>query len=219
VSPSASPSAVATDYIHIFSENIVEPNHATDNLSSVLIADDLEVQGESFFGTSSNYTKYSAGSRSQFGTARIAWRKITANGVTLGDGPPTSADSVTDLQTAHDGNIYTVSEIAGNAGQNLIVDFTGVTAFNRVELLARTEEQATHSLTVQLEVTPFDDSTWHTWNTMKDMASNQNMENYGFDVADDSAYINSGVVKVRFVHEMNGNANDRWVFDVVALYQ
>lgn len=44
----ASP-GVSTSNIHIFSETTVEPNHATDNLSSVLIADDLEVQGVAFF--------------------------------------------------------------------------------------------------------------------------------------------------------------------------
>ncbi|MHC4743359.1 MAG: hypothetical protein ACYS8Z_15695 [Planctomycetota bacterium] len=147
------------------------------------------------------------------------WEKITANGVTLGDGPPTSGDAVADLQTAHDSNTYTVNEIAGNAGQNLIVDFTSVTDFTWVQILGRVEEQAGHSLTVQLEITPFDDSAWHTYHTMKDQNANQNFENYSFFVADSSAYINSGTVKVRFIHEMGGNANDDWVFDVVALYQ
>jgi hypothetical protein len=54
---------------------------------------------------------------------------------------------------------------------------------------------------------------------MKDQAADQNFENYSFFVPNDSAYINSGVVKVRFIHEMAGNVNDRWVFDEVALYQ
>lgn len=153
------------------------------------------------------------------GTARIDWTKITANGVTLGDGPPTSGDTVSDLQTANDGNTYTVDEIAANAGQNLIVDFTGVTAFNWVQILGRYAGQGGHSLTIQLEITPFDDSAWHTFHTMIDQPANQNMQNFSFFVPDDSAYINSGVVKVRFIHEMAGNANDDWVFDVVALYQ
>jgi hypothetical protein len=171
-------------------------------------------------GGVTNYTNFATDGTQTFnGTARIDWTKITANGVTLGDGPPTSADSVSDLQTAHDGNTYAVSEIAGNAGQNLIVDFTGVTAFNWVQILGRVADQAGHCLTVQLEITPFNDSAWHTYHVMKDQNADQNFENYSFFVPDDSAYINSGAVKIRFIHEMNGNANDDWVYDVVALYR
>ena len=167
-----------------------------------------------------NYAEVSStGDVSFNGTARINWTKITANGVTLGDGPPTSGDAVADLQTANDGNTYAVAEIAGNAGQNLIVDFTGVTAFNWVQILARTSETVGHAVTIQLEITPFDDSAWHTFHVMKDQSADDNFESYSFFVPDDSAYINSGVVKVRFIHESNGSANDDWFFDVVALYQ
>lgn len=176
--------------------------------------------GDSSAGAPTNRTTFAPdGSISQAGTARIDWTKITANGVTLGDGPPTSTDSVSDLQTANDGNTYTVNEIAANAGQNLIVDFTGVTAFNWVQILGRYAGQGGHSLTIQLEITPFNDTAWHTFHTMIDQPANQNMQNFSFFVPDDSAYINSGTVKVRFIHEMAGNANDDWVFDVVALYQ
>ena len=42
---------LATDYLHIFSETNIEPNHASDNLSSVLIGGDLEVQGNIYGGT------------------------------------------------------------------------------------------------------------------------------------------------------------------------
>jgi len=170
-------------------------------------------------GVSNNLDIADNGTISFNGTARIGWTKITANGVTLGDGPPTSGDTVSDLQTAHDGNTYEVAEIAANAGQNLIVDFTSVTAFNWVQILARVAETAGHALTVQLEITPFNDTAWHTYHVMKNQAADQNFENYSFLVPDDAAYINSGVVKVRFIHEMAGDANDDWFFDVVALYQ
>jgi hypothetical protein len=171
-------------------------------------------------GGASDYTAIDAdGDISFHGTARIDWAKITANGVTLGDGPPTSGDAVVDLQIAHDGKTYEVAEIAANAGQNLIVDFTGVTAFNWVQILGRVAETVGHALTIQLEITPFNDSAWHTYHVMKDQSADQNFENYSFIVPDDSAYIDSGVVKVRFIHEMAGNENDDWFFDCVALYQ
>ena len=47
-SASASPSippGISTDYIHIFSETQIEPVYASDNFSSMLIGDELEVQG------------------------------------------------------------------------------------------------------------------------------------------------------------------------------
>jgi len=153
------------------------------------------------------------------GLARVNWSKITANGVTLGGGPPTSADAVADLQTAHDGNVYTVTEIANNPGQYLIVDFANVDAFNWVQLLLRYSGSSTHALTIALEVSPFDLSTWHTYNMVLDQPADQDYQNYSFFVPDDSPYINSGVVKVKISHEISGIAGHTWPIDVVALYQ
>jgi len=150
---------------------------------------------------------------------RIAWTKKTANGVTLGGGPPTSADTVADLQTAHDGNTYTATEIANNPGQYLIVDFTGVTAFNWVQILMRYEGASTHVLTISLEITPFDLSTWHTYNVVLDQPADQDFQNFSFFVPDCTPYINSGTVKVKISHDMNGTAGHTWILDVVALYQ
>jgi hypothetical protein len=46
-SSSATPT-LQTDYIHIFSDTVIEPVKASDNKSSVLIGDDLEVQGDTY---------------------------------------------------------------------------------------------------------------------------------------------------------------------------
>jgi hypothetical protein len=48
---------IATTAIHIFSDTIVEPNHATDNSKSVLIKDGLEVQGDIWVGDDTVFTK------------------------------------------------------------------------------------------------------------------------------------------------------------------
>lgn len=170
------------------------------------------------FGDATNYSEIeSDGTIRQYGTARKGWRKITANGVTLGDGPPTSSDAVAGLQTAHDGSTYTVDEASANAGQNLIVDFANVTAFNWVQVLGYYGGQTTHELQAQLEITPFDDSAWHTYLHM--VPGRAYIQDYSFFVPEDAAYINSGVVKIRFIHPDSGNSLDDWVFDVVALYQ
>lgn len=201
-----------------YSEN-PSPALVDDVKTNLLVKNDVEIQNELYVGNISNYVKTDVTGLTMVGTARINWTKITANGVTLDDGPPTSADTVADLQTANDGNVYTANEIAANAGQNLVVDFIGVTAFNWVQILMRVKEQAGHGLTIQLEITPFNGSAWHTFDFVKDQSADQNFENHSFFVPDDSAYINSGVVKVRVVHEMAGNANDDWVIDAIALYQ
>ena len=172
------------------------------------------------FGDAVNYTEMgSDGTLRQYGTARRGWIKTAANGVTLGGGPPTSADAVADLQTAHDGNTYTATEIANNPGQYLIVDFTSVTAFNWVNILTRYQGNSSHALTISLEITPFDLSAWHVYDTILDQSADASFENHSFFVPDCSAYLNSGVVKVKISHEMSGTAGHLLIFDVVALYQ
>jgi len=47
----------------------------------------------------------------------------------------------------------------------------------------------------------------------------EHQQNFSFFVPEDAAYINGGVVKVRFLHAENGNSNDDWILNVVALYQ
>ena len=174
-------------------------------------------------GGVTNYTQFAAdGSMSQTGTARIDWTKITANGVTIRNAHGTSGDSVSDLQTAHDGNFYTLSEESGETpSMDIEVDFTGVTAFNWVQILARYEQAVTsHGITIMLEITPFNGSAWHRYDYFSDQGADLTSESHSFFVPDDSAYINSGVVKVRFVHEMSGtSSNHDLVIDVCALYQ
>jgi hypothetical protein len=153
---------------------------------------------------------------------RVFNKKITANGVAIRNAHGTTGDAVADLQVAHDGNFYTLAEEgAETPGMDIEVDFIGVDAFQWVQILARYEQAtAGHGITVMLEITPFDGSAWHEYDFFKDQAADQTNENHSFFVPDCSLYINAGVVKVRFVHEMAGtSANHDLVINVVALYQ
>jgi hypothetical protein len=185
----------------------------------------LEVTGISRLGDggATNYTQFAAdGTRTMAGTARIGWTKITANGVAIRNAHGTTASSVSDLRTAHDNNFYILSEESGETpGMDIEVDFTGVTAFNWVQILARYEKAiGSHGITVMLEITPFNGSAWHRYDYFSDQGADLTNESHSFFVPDDSAYINSGVVKVRFVHEMTGtSSNHDLVIDVCALYQ
>jgi len=179
----------------------------------------VNLQGVTKLGDgATNYANFTAaGIQSFLGTARIAWTKKTAATATVTN--MTTTSNVTDLQTANDGNAYTAVEVANNPNQNLVVGFTSITAFNWVQILGRYQGSSGHGITIQLEITPFDGSAWHTFGLLEDDTSDTNYINYSFFVPSDAAYINSGAVKVRFVHTMNGTAGHELVLDCVALYQ
>ena len=169
--------------------------------------------------TAANYSSVvSDGSINFGGTGRLELTKKTANGATIRNAHGTTASSVSDLQTAHDGNAYTLVEEAETPGMDVEIDFTSVTAFNWVQILARYKGSASHTITVQLEITPFNGTAWHTHGTLQDQPADQNYENLSFFVPDDTVYINSGVVKVRLVHEMAGTPSHELIVDTVTLY-
>ena len=173
-------------------------------------------------GGTTHYLSISATGDVAFnGTAHLDWTKITANGATIRNAHGTTGSSVNDLKTAHDGNFYTLSEEgAETPGMDVEIDFTGVTAFHWVQILGRYEQATTaHGITIMLEITPFNGTAWHRYDFMLDQPADLTNEEHSFFVPDSSAYINGGVVKVRFVHEMAGtSANHDLVLDTVALY-
>ena len=183
--------------------------------------------GDSSAGAPTNYGKFASdGSYSMYGTARIDWRKITANSVTLSNG--TSSSSVSDLQTAHDGNFYHIDEAATTPGLRLQVTFTSVTAFNWVNITAVYAGSTTHSIGVQLR--NFDNDEWDTFHACQtgigDVSTSDGyiVGDYSFFVPNDSPYIGfcgaeEDEVWVRFNHTMAGNASHDLDIDVVALYQ
>lgn len=173
-----------------------------------------------------NYFEIGADGSPNFnGTARIDWKKITADSITLSNG--TSTDALADLQTAHDGSFYHINEVAGAPGIRLIVDFVSVTAFNWVEVIAIYDGSSSHAVGIQLY-------NWSTtaWDTFDALQTGQEdvttadgyiLCNHGFLLPADTNYIgtggSAGQVRVRFNHTMNGNASHDMYIDVVALYQ
>ena len=174
--------------------------------------------GGALVGGATNKTEISnAGIVTQSGTARIGWTKKTAASITATYGTLTGA--VSDLQTANDGTDVNVVEGAGANCLELRVGFTSITAFNWVQILARYQGSSSHGITIQLQITPFDGSKWHTFGYFSDQPADQNYQNHSFFVPSDADYINGGAVTLRFVHEMNGSVNHELFVDNVALYQ
>lgn len=161
----------------------------------------------------------------QKGTARINWTKKTADNITLDSG--TSSETVADLRVARDGNFYHIDETAASPGQRLTVEFTGVTAFNWVNIIGCYSGGLTHAIAIQLY--NFNTTSWDTFggaqNHVCDITTpNENiLQDLSFIVPDDSDYIgtgdDAGDVRVRLNHTPMGNANHDSFWDVVALYQ
>ena len=135
---------------------------------------------------------------------------ITANGVTLNYG--SSSDSVTDLQTQLDGNIYSIDEAADTPGIELEVDFTGVVKFTKVIVKAYYAGGSTHGVRIQLYNNDSD-----AWDTLHTLYSGIDHQQCTLIVPDDTNYIDTGVVIVRFYHTELGNASHDLYIDWCAL--
>jgi len=148
--------------------------------------------------------------------------KITASSITLTNITAQAGSVVADLQTANDGNIFEAHETLNNPGQNIIIDFVNVTAFNRVNFLGTYEGSTSHS--TEIELWNWITSAWDHFNAMQSGFSNVGtvMSNYDFIVPSGTNYIGTGAdageVRVRMCHPMNGIADHEWFIDVVALY-
>ena len=168
-----------------------------------------ELKLQSYIGPSVPFTKC------------FDWVKIVANGLTLSVG--TSADALSDLQTAQDGNFYRVTEVAGTPGIILIVDFAAVTTFTMVRVLAIYDGSGTHSIALQLY--NYTQTRWDTFDSLQtaqedvSTADGYIVTNHSFFVLNPLDYISGGVVQVRFYHTMGGNASHDLYIDSVALYK
>ena len=187
----------------------------------------IEAQGGGYFGGATNYTSISAtGVITQAGTARINWAKKTAASVTITVGDTDATSVVANLQTANDDNVFWVGETAAAPAIDMYVEFTSITAFNWVKILAQYEGAITHDLTIQLY--KWVGTTWHTFNGLPAMnydttAGSRTFCSGSFFVPSDTDYIgtggDAGKVRVRFIHFITGNASHDFYIDEVALYQ
>jgi len=188
----------------------------------------VNLQGVTKLGDgATNYSQFDAdGDLTQTGTARIDWTKKTAASVTLTAGT-TPASVVADLQTEGDGLFYHIDEAAATPGIALMVEFTGITAFNWVNILAWYDGSATHALAVQLY--DWVSVAYKTFSAIQTGMGNVTtaggyiLDNIDFFVPSDANYIgtggDAGKVRVRLYHTLGGNSLHNLDIDVVALYQ
>jgi hypothetical protein len=179
--------------------------------------------GDSSAGAPTNYTKFaSEGSISQVGTARIDWTKYTANSVTVA-GFTAVGQVVADLQTANDGSVFTLTEVAGG-GNYIIVDFVSVTAFNWVKILGSYAGSSSHGIYIEL----WDwtgGGAWKQFDGMQDAFTDSGALycNHDFFVPSDTNFIGTGAdagkVRVRFNHSATTVNNHLLYLDEISLQQ
>ena len=149
--------------------------------------------------------------------AKFVWGKYTAASATLNYG--TTASTVSDLQTANDGTLYTITEATGSPGIELVVSFTNVNAFNWVKILATYSGSSTHGISIEL----YNSGTvsWDRFDAMQNgyAGAGTVFENHDFFIPDVTNYINSGVVSIRILHFITGNISHRLYIEECSLYQ
>jgi hypothetical protein len=133
--------------------------------------------------------------------------------VTTG-GSPTG--TVANTHNHSDGLIYSVPEVTGTPGYDVRFTFSGVTHFNQISTRFDYLGSTIHNVYVQIEKTPFDGTAWDNLNA----TPYNGTTDYSwatFDIPVDTAYINSGTVRVRFYHASAGNGSHSLAVDYIGL--
>lgn len=133
--------------------------------------------------------------------------------ITVNTGTDPGGQSVTDIQTMSDGNLYTVAETAGAPGFDIEFGFTSVTAFDTILLRWRYQGSVSHWC--GFDIYNYDDSAWEQLSLARH--TDAYYEVYTVKGINDADYISGGAVTLRVYHYTGGNnAHDVWI-DYVAL--
>lgn len=176
--------------------------------------------------TNSNYTQINgSGIISQYGKARMNYSNIKPATLQLKTGTTTS--TITDLRNAFDNRFYNITEAAVTPGLNLTVNFTGVKAFNWVNIIGIFEAGTSHSIAIQLW--NWQTNRWNTFDAFQDGNGDITtfqmncLDNHDFMIPSCVPYISTGAnwgrVQIRFIHPDAGNPSHTFALDVVNLCQ
>jgi len=136
---------------------------------------------------------------------------IAPGSLTLNTG--TSADTVSDVQVANDGNTYNLAEVSGVPGFDLEFNFTNISNIVGFAFKGYYVGSSMHFACIDLY--NYDTTQWDTFITYE----NSNNFNYRYiDIPFDVDYIDGGGnAKVRVYHAVSGNAAHDFYIDYVAL--
>ena len=130
----------------------------------------------------------------------------------------TPVGSITDMQTAFDGNVYNLPEATGAPGIDLEVNFTGITGIKGLVFAGRYVGAATHYIDVYLyDYNAAADQAIFRMQTLTGSPTTTN-EYRTILIPDDSNFIDgSGNAQISFIHPVTGNATHDLYLDYVAL--
>ena len=146
----AAQAGLATDFLHIFSTGVVEPNHISDSGNNVLTAGQTEAQGGAFVGGAVNYWQADEDGIQTFsGSSAINGLFIQTTRIT--SSPYTALRTDDDIFVDTDGGAITINLPAGIDGKRYRIINSGsagndiTIAPNGAELLTGTNASRTLS--------------------------------------------------------------------------
>jgi len=127
-------------------------------------------------------------------------------------------DSGTLVDTQHqDGDYdeitFNFSEASGSPGLDLRVNFTGITDFNKGYIRYKTSSLSGDYPTIQLW--DYDESEWEGGYGF--LSETEDFLQFTNDVLDSSSHIQDGVVQMRLYKSANGNTNNHYYVDMLAI--
>jgi len=130
----------------------------------------------------------------------------------------TPVGSVTDMQTAFDGNVYNLPEATGAPGIDLEINFTGVTGIKGLVFAGRYVGSSTHYIDIYLyDYNAAADQAIFRMQTQSGSPATTN-EYRTILIPDDSNFIDgSGNAQISFIHPVTGNSSHDLYLDYIAL--
>ena len=134
------------------------------------------------------------------------------DGVTVNTGG-TPVGTVAGVQTLLDGSVYQVPEVTGTPGFDVEFDFSGITAIRGIAANFYYDGGALgHEVTI--DIYDYDGTAWDSFLLVPSAAT----YSYRYiEFPNNSKYINSGAVLVRFYHGSAGNASHDLYVDYLAV--
>lgn len=129
--------------------------------------------------------------------------------------------SVSDIQTINDGNVYTITETNGAPNPNFttVITFTGIGTgheANKIQLHYSYDGSAGHTINLEIENDPYDDSVWDSVDTFIDTSGVLTFLDVDIPgtITD---YNNSGTTKIRIIHNNPGTNTHDFVIDYAVI--
>ena len=153
-----------------------------------------------------------------FNESKLATKYYNATESAIIEGTVTGGDLISTQHTDgnYDGITFNFSEVAGSPGLDLRMNFTGIEDFNGGVMRYKTSSLAGDYPIIQLW--NYDESDWEDYPAVSESENFATITQPVFDSTDHVGVgINLGVVQMRIYKSANGNTNNEYYIDWVAI--